>query len=165
QEGVRDLYQDARAVAGERVAAARAAMGEIAQYLEPLLDDAVRGLTLHVDDEADAAGVVLEARIAQPSDGPRSDGRVRSLLHGASAWARLRYPLRSAERRERLPGDAGGRSSGRSASCTLSACVESTTVVSVRVTPSSERTAVISSSSEEVFAVFTLSSSVYSPVT
>ena len=55
------------AVAGERIAAARAAVGQVAQHLEPLLDDAVRPLALHVDDEADAAGVVLDARVAQPA--------------------------------------------------------------------------------------------------
>ncbi len=38
--------------------------------------------------------------------------------------------------------------------------VDSTTIVSVRATPSIERMRLISSSSDDVFAVFTLSSSV-----
>src|SRR5262249_31944835 len=159
QERVGHLHQDARTVAGERVAAAGAAVGEIAQHLEPLLDDAVRLLALHVHDEADAAGVVLDARVTQPPRGSTIG------VHDASRWARRRCPLRSPTRRARLPCATGGRSSGWSAIRLLSACVESTTVVSVRVTPSSERIWVIRRSSVDVFAVFTLRRSVYSPVT
>src|SRR4029079_11859573 len=69
QEVVRDLHHDPGTVAGERIAPARAPVGQIAQTLEPLLDDAVRPRALHVDHEADTAGVVLDARVAQPGGG------------------------------------------------------------------------------------------------
>ena len=65
QEAVRHLDQDAGAVAGVRLAAARAAVQQVDQQLQPLLDDRVRAPALHVDDEADAAGVVLVPRIVE----------------------------------------------------------------------------------------------------
>ena len=63
---VRRLHEDARAVAGVGLAAARAAMVEVQQHLQRLLDNGVRLFALHVDDKADAAGVVLELRIVKP---------------------------------------------------------------------------------------------------
>ena len=62
---MRDLHQDAGAVAGQRVGADRAAMLEVAQDREPVLDDLVRLAVLDVGDEADAAGILLVARIEQ----------------------------------------------------------------------------------------------------
>ena len=59
QERVRHLDQDAGAVAGVDLAAAGAAMREVLQHLQRLADDGVRLAALDVDDEADAAGVVL----------------------------------------------------------------------------------------------------------
>ena len=53
------LDEDAGAVTGQRIAAAGAAMREVAQDGEALLDDVVRALALDVRDEADAAGVAL----------------------------------------------------------------------------------------------------------
>src|SRR5262249_35421288 len=70
EEPVRHLHEDAGAVAGERVAAARAAVGQVLEDLEALLDDVVRALTLHVDDEADAARVALRARVEEPAGRP-----------------------------------------------------------------------------------------------
>src|SRR5262249_20790968 len=46
EEVVRDLEEDARAVAGERIAATRAAMREVLEDGEPLLDDRVRARAL-----------------------------------------------------------------------------------------------------------------------
>src|SRR5690606_13535405 len=59
EELVRDLNQDAGAVAGVRLAAARAAVLEIQQDLDALGDDVVRLAALEMDDEPDAAGVLL----------------------------------------------------------------------------------------------------------
>jgi len=52
-----------------------------------------------------------------------------------------------------------------STSCERSVCVDSTTIVSVRPTPSIDRMWLISSSNVEVLNVFTFSNSVYPPVT
>ena len=60
-----DLHQDAGAVAGARVGADRAAMFEIAQDRDRVLDDLVRLAALDVGDEADAAGILFVARIEQ----------------------------------------------------------------------------------------------------
>src|SRR5207248_1371504 len=65
QEFVRRLHDDARAVAGVDLAAARAAVIEVEQNLDRLPDDVVGLPALRVDDEADAAGLVLELRIVQ----------------------------------------------------------------------------------------------------
>ena len=59
------MHEDARAVAGVRFATARAAVVEVDQNLERLGDDVVRLPALDVDDEADAARVVLELRIVK----------------------------------------------------------------------------------------------------
>jgi len=67
---VRDLQQDAGAVAHTRIGADRAAMLEIAENLQPILDDLVRLVAFDVGDESDAAGVVLEARIVQTGGRP-----------------------------------------------------------------------------------------------
>ncbi len=63
---VRDLDQDAAAVAHLGVGAHRAAMVEVVRgSTRPLLDDVVRLAVLHVGDEADAAGILLVARIVE----------------------------------------------------------------------------------------------------
>ncbi len=65
EEGVRDLHQNAGAVAEARVGADGAAMLEIAQDAQRVGDDLMRLLTLDVGDEADAAGILLQRRIVQ----------------------------------------------------------------------------------------------------
>ena len=65
EEAVRDLHQHAGAVAHQRVGADRAAMRQVLEHGEAVLDDLVRLHALHVGDEADAAGVVLVARIVE----------------------------------------------------------------------------------------------------
>ena len=65
EETVRDLNQHARAVAGFRVATARAAMRQVDQNLDSLDDDVVRLVASHTGHEADAASVVLVARIVK----------------------------------------------------------------------------------------------------
>ena len=59
EEPVGHLQQDAGAVAGVGLAAARAAVPQVHQHLQRLLHDRVGTAPLDVDDEADAAGVVL----------------------------------------------------------------------------------------------------------
>ena len=77
QERVRHLDEDAGAVARVGLAAARAAVLEIDQDAQRLAHDVVRAVSLHVDDEADAAGVVLGARIVQTlTRGRRLNGSV-----------------------------------------------------------------------------------------
>ena len=65
QEVVRDLDEDARAVAGDRVRTHGTAMLEVLEDVERVLDDAMRLATLQVGDEADAARVMLAQRIEQ----------------------------------------------------------------------------------------------------
>src|SRR5262249_23272640 len=145
EERIGDLHQDAGAVARQRITAAGAAVREVLEHGERLPDDVVRALALHVDDESDAARVALGARIEKPA------------AHALPPCA-----ARSPFRRARFGGGAGG---WRTASCTRSVCVERTTIVSVRATPSSERIWLMRRSSEDVFAVLTFRRSVYSPVT
>jgi hypothetical protein len=65
EEPVRNLDEDAGAVAGFRVAAAGSAVRQIDQKLDSLDDDVVRLLTLDVGDEADAAGVALAGGVVK----------------------------------------------------------------------------------------------------
>ena len=62
-ELVRNLQQDAGAVAGARIAAGGAAMREVDEDLERLLDDVVRSGAIERGDEAEPARVVLEAGV------------------------------------------------------------------------------------------------------
>ena len=59
QEGIRDLHQDAGPVAGPRVGAGGAAVGQPLQQFQPLPDDGMALLILDMADEPDAAGVML----------------------------------------------------------------------------------------------------------
>ena len=61
------LREDAAAVAGQRIAAAGAAMGEIDENLKAASQHVMRALAVNIDDEADAAGVVLVGRIVKTS--------------------------------------------------------------------------------------------------
>ena len=66
EEAMRDLGEDAAAVAELGIGADGAAMVEIAQDLQALLDQPVALAVLHVGDEADAARVLLVARVVEP---------------------------------------------------------------------------------------------------
>src|SRR5207248_3365540 len=66
QEGVRDLDQDAGAVAGGDLGAGGAAVLHVAQRGERLGDDGVAGDPGEGGDEGDSAGVLLGARVVQP---------------------------------------------------------------------------------------------------
>ena len=65
QQRVRHLDHAAGAVADQRVGADRAAMVEIDEDLQPAADDIVRFSALDVGDKADAARIVLVARIVE----------------------------------------------------------------------------------------------------
>ena len=58
-----DLQVHSGAVAGAVVAAAGAAMGEVDERLQALLDDVVRLAPFQIGHKADAAGVALEGGI------------------------------------------------------------------------------------------------------
>jgi hypothetical protein len=62
---MRDLHQDAGAVTGARVGADGTAVLEIAEDVERVRDDRVGLVALDVGDEADAAGILLQARILE----------------------------------------------------------------------------------------------------
>ena len=62
---VRHLHQDAGAIAHARVGADRAAVLEVAEDLQTVLDDLVRLAAFDVGDEADAAGVLVECGIVE----------------------------------------------------------------------------------------------------
>ena len=72
-ELVGDLDQDAGAVAHQLVGADRAAVVEVLEDLQALLDDGVGLVALDVGDEADAAGVVFVGRVVQAGRGQRLD--------------------------------------------------------------------------------------------
>ena len=76
EELVRDLHQDAGAVAGARIGADRAAMLEIAAgSCSASCDDLVRLAALDVGDEADAAGILGERGIVEAVRLPASRDR------------------------------------------------------------------------------------------
>ena len=72
EEGVRDLEQDAGAVARVGLGAGGAAVLEVAQYGERLLDQRMAGLAGEGGHEADAAGVVLVAGVVHTLRGRAS---------------------------------------------------------------------------------------------
>ena len=63
QELVGDLQQDTRAVAGQRIGADRAAMGQIFQDLQTLAHHVMALLALDMGHKAHPAGIALLARI------------------------------------------------------------------------------------------------------
>lgn len=62
---MRDLHQDSSTIARARIASACAAMRQVVEYLQAFDDDVVRALALDVDDEANAARVVLVSGIVE----------------------------------------------------------------------------------------------------
>ncbi len=65
EEFMGQLDQDARAVTGLRVRAHGAAMLQIAENLQPVLDDLTATLIANRADHADAAGVMLAGRVVE----------------------------------------------------------------------------------------------------
>jgi hypothetical protein len=60
---VRHLHKHACTITGVHLTAARTTMVQIAQNLNSLLEDLVRFAAFNINDEANAAGVVLELRV------------------------------------------------------------------------------------------------------
>src|SRR5690606_13893284 len=69
EELVRDLHEDARAVARAWVGADGAAMLEVLEDVQAVFDDLVRLAALDVGDEADAAGILFERRVVETARG------------------------------------------------------------------------------------------------
>src|SRR5205823_14439018 len=67
--GVRRLQEDPGAVAGVLLGARRAPVLQIEEHFQSLGHDLVRGATLDVGDEPEAAGIVLESWVVQPLPG------------------------------------------------------------------------------------------------
>jgi hypothetical protein len=88
KKSVRNLYDDAGAVAGDRVGAHRAAMGEVDEHLQPVGNDVVRRATLHVGDETDAAGVSFVCRI-EKSGRDRTAGACRVVCASRNSVMRV----------------------------------------------------------------------------
>ncbi len=65
EQAVGNLHQHAGAIADQRIGADRAAMGQVFKHAQAVGDDLVRAHALHVDDEADAARIVLVARVVE----------------------------------------------------------------------------------------------------
>ena len=93
EEFLRHLDEDAGPVAGERIAPAGPAVGEVFKHLEPLTDDLVTAPPMHVDDKPNAAGIVLVGGIVEPlgrreAPGPRrgADTAGHRSSGGAGIW-------------------------------------------------------------------------------
>ena len=78
---MRNLQQHAAAVAGLGIGADRAAMVEIEQDLQAHLDQFMRLGVVHVGDEADAAGVMLVARVIKSLGRGQAVGVQENLIH------------------------------------------------------------------------------------
>ncbi len=74
EELMRDLDQQAGAVAGHRIAAAGAAVRQVDQDLDALEDDVVRLFPFDVGHKADAAGVALAGGVIQALRGRQPVG-------------------------------------------------------------------------------------------
>ena len=88
EEFVRRLHQDAGAVAGARIGADRAAMFEVDQDGQRVLDDLVRLAPLDVGNETDAAGSLFLRRIEEPK-ALRAHRHFRAPLVAAAADAEV----------------------------------------------------------------------------
>jgi hypothetical protein len=62
---MRELEQDARAVAGIHFATTGAAVIQVHQNGQGLLNNIMGSFALHLTDEADAAGVMFELRVVE----------------------------------------------------------------------------------------------------
>ena len=109
EKGVGNLEQHARPVAGVGFAAAGAAVVEILQHLDRLLQDLVRPVALDIHHETHAAGVVFEPGIVKAllgrqsnPPGPEVGGAVASVVHFSDAAWILRSGCRQPESLEQV---------------------------------------------------------------
>ena len=87
EKSVRDLYQNSRAVSGDRIAAAGSPVLQIHEYLNAFEDDIVRPFSLDVCDETDAAGIPLKTRVVQTLAG-RVPTPIAPLFHQSHTFPR-----------------------------------------------------------------------------
>ena len=78
QEAVRDLDQDAGAVAGLHLGARRAAVGQALENGEAAVHDVVVGTPVQIGHHADTAGVVFVCRVVEASGHRRPSEMGRS---------------------------------------------------------------------------------------
>ena len=95
QELVRNLDHDARTVATVLLGAGRAAVLEVQQGGDGLVDDVAAAAAVHVDDHRDAAGVVLIDGVVEPDTG----GHTHLTLHMLRAAVNRRFVAGAAPRR------------------------------------------------------------------
>jgi hypothetical protein len=74
---------------------------QIAQYLEPALDDRMRLAPLDVHDEPDATGVVFEPRVVQALGLRRHEER-SGLGHSANVLGAKHFSLMSIQKRNTM---------------------------------------------------------------
>src|SRR5262249_57406685 len=148
EEFVGYLDQYSGAVPRQGIAAARPAMRQVVEHLQPLLDDIVRFDALDIHHEADAASVVFVLGIVETlGSGDAAEGVhchalfVSTVVFFTIAW------------RWRLPLPVSCCSSSVTQICVRSVCVDSTTMVSVRETPSISRIVLMSCSRDAVLLV------------
>ncbi len=95
QEAIGHLNEDARAIAGVRLASAGAAVQQVEEDLQPLLDDSVRLPPFDVDHEADAAGIVFVAGIVEGERAGRGGGHGLPVMTGPEAEVKYNDPIGS----------------------------------------------------------------------
>ncbi len=105
---VRDVKQDAGAVARARVAARGAAVGEAAQDLDALLDYVVCGRTSDVCDEAKSAGIALERGVVHPTRGRQRHRGWDYRTGDATRYLKARALPRMSYRPRGAKGERGG---------------------------------------------------------
>ena len=93
EERVGHLHEHARAVTGIGFGAGGAAVIEVAQALERHVEECPALAALHVDDETNAAAVVLEARVVEAAR-DRQVGQICGTLIRASRWRGVVQELR-----------------------------------------------------------------------
>ncbi len=94
EKRVRNLHQDAGAVAGARIGADRAAMFEVAEDADRVGDDLMRLPALDVGNEADAAGNLLERGIVETLGGRAPAELARRLPPVSNPGPPTAHPLR-----------------------------------------------------------------------
>ena len=105
---MRDLNQNARAIACLRITSAGAAVGEIQQDLNALADDLVTLVAADARHKSDAAGIVLVRGVIEALRGRQTIG-VETGRHGLRQ--RTRFPFESMVLGRASEGDSGSHTS------------------------------------------------------
>jgi len=102
QEPIGHLHEHTRAVAGIRLRPAGAAVQQVEQDLQALFDDGMGFPALDVHNEADAACVVLVARIVETGGAGHSGGHGPSVIAGPEPEVKYNDPIESMRYRNGL---------------------------------------------------------------